>query len=529
MIIMQDTLGMRCIVFGISYYDKNYNFSPVKVFDLSGTTGNKASSGIDYKFPKRTDSDGLGSNYAILRTGTNNGVDYYSVADNIGIELTDIDNHPTWAKGFVIVRAKRRKNIQFQTPLIPNVAIKQTQLVGNYPTQGIDKDGTSTVDFTGAQPASPEGTLIPKNYFLISPRDTGLSTENDALSEEGEVKLMSTNNFAVTSHTIVVPSHIYGQGGYSYIQGDKIAVIDAALLNLDEEVYSSDPSLPTAGGNAELGNYKETAVHGTFYANSIDDYYVDYRRAVTPVLRTNGLTAQIEWDIDGYAEVDNYGEGTLISGGGGLAVSTDNFDSTTNTYGGYSGLQPTVLTEGITPNNNRLSVISISASPIPPFGSLRIEDATANCASANDGNGMRNDNVFQSGKSVNTAFNVGRPNTNDFVNTYGAYSKGDVVGATFIANMVRGLGDDRYGEADDEHEFISTGTTYAFSDAELVDVEAGNSLPIDVDVWGGDCKITPHSIKITDGHYGISDVDKFNAAANTDAADDDATKWGYSF
>jgi hypothetical protein len=44
---------------------------------------------------------------------------------------------------------------------------------------------------------------------------------------------------------------------------------------------------------------------------------------------------------------------------------------------------------------------------------------------------------------------------------------GDWVGAVEIVNVVKGLGDDRYGEAEEVHDVYFTGALHTFSTAEL--------------------------------------------------------------
>jgi len=57
------------------------------------------------------------------------------------------------------VRVRRKKNILFQTPLVPTTLVQPGNASGDYPS--VDTD---LVTYT-ATPADPGGTWMPKNFF----------------------------------------------------------------------------------------------------------------------------------------------------------------------------------------------------------------------------------------------------------------------------------------------------------------------------------------------------------------------------
>ena len=80
-----------------------------------------------------------------------------------------INNHPTWAKGFVILRAPRKKKVLFQTPLIPSILIQPARAKGDYPDQRKNED-SNFLDVLNVAAANPKGSYVPKNYFHSLPK-----------------------------------------------------------------------------------------------------------------------------------------------------------------------------------------------------------------------------------------------------------------------------------------------------------------------------------------------------------------------
>jgi hypothetical protein len=96
--------------YAISYFDEDGNFSYPKVFNMASVAHNQCAAlddgHKDMKFPNRSQVLG-GTRYTLFNSSNR--------LQSLGLELTGIDNHPTWAKGFVILRARRIKNILSNT------------------------------------------------------------------------------------------------------------------------------------------------------------------------------------------------------------------------------------------------------------------------------------------------------------------------------------------------------------------------------------------------------------------------------
>src|SRR6185436_19840163 len=85
----------------------------------------------DMKFPDRS-YNSTATRYSIL-DGSDKPI-------NLGLSLTILGNHPTWSKGFVILRVKRKENILWQSPLVPMVSIYGMGALDNYPVQATEQN-----------------------------------------------------------------------------------------------------------------------------------------------------------------------------------------------------------------------------------------------------------------------------------------------------------------------------------------------------------------------------------------------------
>ena len=93
-----------------------FDFSSVDKYDSGNHAGtwnkNWASEGTDWKFPDRQSQEGC-----IFANGSNQ-------IRAMGLTLNGLDNHPDWAFAMAIVRAEREKDILGQTPVINGVGIQ---------------------------------------------------------------------------------------------------------------------------------------------------------------------------------------------------------------------------------------------------------------------------------------------------------------------------------------------------------------------------------------------------------------------
>src|SRR5690606_31493745 len=132
------------------YRDKYGNASAPQVLDLSGVTDNQITAGLtDLKFPDRTDGD-----YTLFNSS--------GQIQSLGLRLTGLTNHPSWARSVEIVRVDRKgrfKNILFQTPIIPMTKVYGTGALHTYPTQPSYNTHGDKRSLDDAQPMTSGHTL----------------------------------------------------------------------------------------------------------------------------------------------------------------------------------------------------------------------------------------------------------------------------------------------------------------------------------------------------------------------------------
>src|SRR5690606_33698131 len=142
--------------FGVVYTDAFGNKSPVIPLDLSGVTDNNISGGLtDMKFPDRTNG-----NYTLFNSSGR--------LQSLGLRLTGLTNHPSWARSLEIVRVDRKKgfrNILFQSPIIPMVEVHGIGALADYPNFVSYDSGTAEREVPDAQPMTAGSTLVPKNML----------------------------------------------------------------------------------------------------------------------------------------------------------------------------------------------------------------------------------------------------------------------------------------------------------------------------------------------------------------------------
>ena len=218
--------------FYISYFDENYNFSRPKPLDFTGTS--VATSGaIDCTFPGRNDP-----NVSILDTN--------SKPQALGLQIADIDNHPTWAKGFVILRAERKKNIAFQAALVPSMLVVPSGAYGDYPGNVYDTSSGSTKATNASPPVNQSGIYIPKNFLNVVNRSIVKNTGNTMVRWEHDGDTSVTVN--VTDLALVALS---GNPVECYIRTSGTGVYDS--FSIGQKVTVS--GFTTSANNTASGEY----------------------------------------------------------------------------------------------------------------------------------------------------------------------------------------------------------------------------------------------------------------------------------
>jgi hypothetical protein len=446
--------------YAISYFDDDGNFSYPSVLDMSTITHNQISGDYaDMKFPARSQNLG-GTTYTLFNEATGG-------IQSLGLRFEDIDNHPTWAKGFVILRAKRLKNILFQTPIIPMNKVFGIGALEDYPSASYIIAGggilDNRVDHPDSQPMGPFTTYVPRNYFFEVATDIDQYTVASRTSGSGVNKKISGEAYLLRNDffslgMIFPPEFMYNDTPYVFSPSHSFKQVDAALVRGRYNDFSDiNIGTNTAGRNIK------TSISATFYALSDPYYYYNSTHNGAKSVLNSAIA------LSGAESFNNYGEGALLSG--------------SNIYR-YDKLTTPGIAWGEKANVQKSTVIK-----------LDIAKAEFNRFS---------DRVFAAGSQITKPDNASQA----FYTTNGTR-----VHTIEIGNVLTGLDDNRYGPYETPHEFISTGAMVTFSDAELQDVELGNSVPKTVDVWGGDCYTVPHLFKLTDTVYGVTNSAKFESSA----------------
>jgi hypothetical protein len=467
--------------FGIIYYDEDGNASPVQPLDL-GTkiTDNQISTGLpDVKFPDRSFSN----SYSIFNE--NNQV------VTLGLQLNGITNHPTWASAFEIVRVKRKKNILFQSPIVQMVPIQGVGALDNYPTKYVQEPGLD-ITVSDAQPQTAGKMLIPRNLYWPEARQYSKNVSNSGSGinrvKVGEIILDRYSGGFQFSQIFPSPNMYGDPTPFNFTGTEKIDFVDYALLKLN--VY---PSNPSKSPSVLAGDDINTNVAGNFYSVTEGDYYFDgtfVAKSISPSYKNVPI-------VD-YEYFDNLSTTASVSG-----ISVMDYDA----------LQTQGVDWGFKPNIQRCAVVKL--------GGAILEDVTSTTKTFKNATL----NQYSAGGAVTAGgltYEVSK--TNKFIHTYSGYSSSSYVGAIGIVNVKLGLGDDRYGDINAFHEYISTGAKYTFSEAEVATLRAGGSVSKDISVYGGDCFVGPQLFKISDSTYSVVNQTKNNGSPDT--LTNLLSKWG---
>jgi hypothetical protein len=252
---------------------------------------------------------------------------------------------------------------------------------------------------------------------------------------------------------IFPPEFMYENKPFLFSPTFKLKSVDAILTRRD---WSDNGGLSI--GSTVHGRNIKTSISGTFYA--LEDSRQYYHAA------HGGVKASLPNDvlISDYKEFTNFGEGTTIAG-----YNVFRFDKL-DTAGIFWGTKANV---------HKSAVIKLDSA----------KQELNNTSTL----------VFSAGAQVSKADAASQA----------VYLDQNNVQTFEIVNVTAGLSDTRYGKVDTPHEFIFTGTLVTFTEDELDIVRAGTTLPKNVEVWGGDCYVTPHLFKISDTQYGVSNSEKF--------------------
>jgi hypothetical protein len=480
--------------FGVVYYDENGNKSQAFPLNFNGkVSGNQITSGLpDIKFPGRD----VNPFYSIFSTT--------GAIQTLGLQINGLTGHPTTACGLEIVRVKRKKNILFQTPLVPMAKIEGVGAVSNYPSRYYKNGNYVTV--TDVQPMTSTFTLVPKNLFWPEFRDIvrrrfplGSSSifSPAPLADGNEVILSQSNAF---THAALFPnSPMYGDTPFEFTGSEKIDYVDYALLKATINSFTDNST-----GLLVDGNTVTTNITGTFHALSDGQYYFDSTTGRSPL-----SSSLKDLPVRDFKFFDNYSQTTTVGGSSALD---------------YDALQ----TQGLNFWQNKPTVSRMGVAQIGGFTSLNPVETIPFKSGTINSPFSSSYIIGSSGITYETANTL----SNNYFNKYSGFSNGNsYISYLPIVNIKLGLGDDRYGDISSQLEFIGTGAKYTFSQSERATIAAGGSVSVDIQVWGGDCFVGPHLFKISDSAYSVTNQEKNQTPVGTgyDDPDKQAGLWGLTY
>jgi hypothetical protein len=445
----------------ISYFDEDFSFGEPIVLDFKNLTGNAAAADcIDFKFPNRNTTGG-----ALFASGSNN-------LRALGLNINGIKNHPSWAKGFVILRAKRKRKIEFQTPMIPTYHVYPALSVGDYPL-----DGETIADTSGAIFPMSLATQVPRNIVRRA------TVQNDRKVGECFYEYHTEGD----TFCVFIPEALYNNTLQPF--SDREPIISSEV-NIIDIAYPARKGDSTYTLDDEAGLSVEDNASVSFNAEFRSDYYSNGTR-------TNPSVYQESVKVKGFAAIPNGNQD-------GFQLPFTNYAGISK-FNDYNSIQGSVK-EGSVGLSHKMGVIKVSKK-IPHIQFLADYGSTIIPSPF--------DEEIYGPKVVDRNDELYTLQTNQ--NEFTPVATGCVVS---IVNIENGSNDFRYGEASSYHELYYTGAFRYLTSTEIT-----NNTPVDIQVFGGDCFIGSHRFKIASNINVIVDVEITTNPGGSYVTDSTA-KWG---
>jgi hypothetical protein len=459
--------------FYISFWDIYGDYSLPKALDMTNVDGNtieKLGGGFyDMKFPKRDSNNKFLSRTATL-------VDAKAV--NKGLRLT-VNNIPSWAKGAVILRAKRKKNILFQSPIIPTTIVQPP-------------DANTAFSYPGENRTVPNplGTLAPKNMAL--PLNKAILR-----SESGQFKTVDWEanhdsfEYVQKVHMAFPPEVIFNNSGVPYM--DYVKNGNLSIQNVDYCRVSAvnlnnfnDREHTSGDRRSNDGKWSASAT----IAASVTGYASNEKTRSQMDSEFESIERPLQDEVPSFSLVPNNVDSFPVIG-----ISSK--DAPTSMFGAYKDLEisPNGAYNGFTPNIQKTVIFSTKQ---------KRKDLSYYAVNGSKAGYDTTSTLSVNGQQISPISipDVTGENSNPI----------SVASSSFIeiVNFTAGLNDDRYGKPDNDQDIVSTGTVVPFEQA---------PSSITVDVFGGDCYISPFTFNVHDSHYGV---------INSANWGDDGEKWNRS-
>lgn len=466
--------------FYVSFWDEYGDFSFPFALNMSNVVGNEAKSfnGFkDMRFPKRS------SDNPIIETLEASG-DEHTLTINRGLSIT-ISNIPSWAKGFVVLRAKRKKGVLFQSPLIPTTIVQSPDAEAEYPGED-------------AQAPSPLGTILPKNMALSLNKGIVRKEGTDSSFVDWSANYEDFD-FCKKIHVAFPPEAIFNNSGVPYVDFIKkerinIESVDYCFLNqVTGDLLSRNKSIESG---SDFSNDGSRATSLSLFAPTSFNY-------ASKRLTVQQFKDQIEaCDRTMTDEVSSmYIVPSDVSS---IPIVGLSKGAPTSDFGNHGDLKisPDGPQNGTTPSNQRMFVLTTKEDR-PDISYYGVGGVKAGYSTSNIISGQNPSNGNPTTIDPNNIRDVLGEESNPPYSAINSFLE--------IVNFRTNLGDDRYGDPVSQQEIVSTGSYSTITTG---------TQSATVDVFGGDCFISPFTFKVHDSHY---------AVVNSDQWGDEGKAWGKSF
>lgn len=457
----------------------------------------------DWRFPARSNHE-----FSILNTSDE--------VEAIGLRIEGIQNHPSWAKAFAIVRMPRRKNIIYQSPHIPIVAVQGVPSPG-YPVA--DWDYGEVIGVTGF-PRDARDTVYVKKHAFGAARNIYHKTGFYSQPEYATQGASTNNENAYPNGMILIPpAFIYNFNGEpisttTFDTSKQIKIVDAIALEFDRKVVNN-----TAGDLNNAFIFKSLS-DANYYYNR-DGFISDsgsslfFEPLTNTAAFTNGEAVELSTVTSGdyfvlnhpfqitglplfpnntqYQHITRYGALTDLSTQQGQDVSVSN------------SISATIVNFG-QPVENQRAVLLQSEDGILDFSYRYAYEYQVNSIDYFPGTSAKpQSEIYDNTHLTVTASNpaptgnftlaYGNSNGDDYKRGGVDSVDGDIASAAYIVNVEAGLGDNRYGSDDTEQTYIFTGVYQVLTTADIA-----NNTSFDIDIFGGDCFVTKTAIKVSNSN-----------------------------
>lgn len=466
--------------FGIVYFDKYGNASPVKPL-------------LDYRFPDRRSAPIIQQYSHTTANGFSENLGTQSRLRAMGLRINNISNHPSWAVGFAIVRALRVRNVVYQSPYIPAIAVQ--------PAEGISKpspDIASSISALGSFIPKKLTHVVARNILQLPSDQTQVRYFNQdsttAWSSDTELTVANT----ATNVGFLFPlEYLANNNGVSFneplsVDGLQMKPIDIISYQrtafFDERKETATGEQDYIGGDTDSEGRPTSRNAVAFRADRADQYYygVSSRLStgIESFLVTAGLTSlvnRIKASI--YTE---YNKGEYL-----FPISPMSF-ARASIIASFYGVFGTGRVSSKNYGEDTFTQKSLAVACDSIWKDLTYYGL---------GPGIGNPNAVHNLVS-NTTSEETLLHNSAFTGTSGGAGASASWGECPIVNIERGLSGTVYGDINKDLEYIYTGTYVNFRDTVRFPSGVTSSTNVTVDVWGGDCFISKPYFKVNDSSLG---------------------------